>query len=92
MTLKKMVSLKLPTLTVCPQTIIFGELRNGCPDVLNTVILGKRFIFEWKGKELLTFSNFLFFWKHYFRLEGIIANRQGTIKDYERKWNTLSHV
>ncbi len=78
---------------MCPQTMnneAIGELSNGCPDVLNTVIiLGKRFIFEWKGKVLLTFPNFLSFLKQYFRLEGIIANRQGTIKEYKRKWNTL---
>lgn len=33
------------------QTIIFGELSNGCKNILNTVILlGKRFIFELQGK------------------------------------------
>ncbi len=89
MTLKKRSALNSLLLTMRPQTIIFGESRNGRPNVLNTVILlGKRLIFEWKGKELLTFPNFLSFLKHYFKLKGIITNRQGTIKDYDRKRNT----
>ncbi len=52
MTLKKWLVLYCILLTMCPLTITLGELRNGCPNVLNTVILlGKRFIFELDGKE-----------------------------------------
>ena len=95
MDLEKCLTLNSLVSSLCPQTIIFGELSNGCPNVLNTVIsqlfhlFHFTFIFELKGKEFLTFFNFLSFLKHYCKLEGIIANTQQKIKDYERKWNTL---
>lgn len=65
---------------------MIGELGNGCHKCFkNSCFTEERDLFlTEREKKHLTFPNSLSFLKHYLRLDGIIANRQKRIKDYER--------